>query len=428
MKYTSSKPSATQAELKVTLDDKDLQPIKQKALTKLAKQVKVAGFRPGKTPLNVAEKHIEPALLQQEVLELAVNQFYVEAMLGDNLQPLDQPELSITKFVPFDLLEFSAKVEIVPEIKLADYTKIKKEQPKISIKAAEVNEVIERLQKQLAEKKETDRAAKEGDEAVIDFAGTDAKGEPIQGATGTDYPLNLGSKSFIDGFEDNLIGMKAGDKKEFTLTFPKDYGHKPLANKKVTFAVTVKKVIELQLPAVDEKFAKKVGSFESVDDLKKDIKEELTRQQEATTRNELKNAVMEAIVEKSDVPLPAALVKDQTQMVRQDILQNLAYRGMTLKDYLESEKLTEEEWLKKEITPAAEKRVATGLILSEIAKKENIKVSDEEIHAQLNQMKQQYQDPKFRAQLDTPEAHRDISSRLATEKTLDRVIEIATKK
>jgi len=427
MKHSFTKPSATQAELTVTLDAGDLAPLKKSALQKLAKQVKVSGFRPGKTPLNVAEKHLDPTVVQQEILENAVNQFYIEAMIASTLQPLDQPEISITKMVPDELIEFTAKVEIVPEITVADYTKIKKPLPKISIKAAEVDEVIERLQKQLATKKEVTREAKDGDEVILDFAGTDKDGQPVNGATGKDYPLTLGSKSFIDGFEENLIGLKAGDKKEFTLTFPKDYGHKVLANQKVTFAVTLKKVEELELPELTDEFAKKTGPFETMADLKKDIKEELTRQQELTSRNELKNQILEEILAKSDVPVPAALVKDQAGMVRQDMLQNLAYRGMTIKDHLEAEGLTEEEWLEKEVTPIAEKRVATGLILSEIAKKEKIEVDEKEIHARLDEVKQGHQDPKMKAQFDSPEAHRDISSRLATEKTLDRLIELAAK-
>lgn len=427
MKHTLKKLSPTQAELTVTLEAADIEPLAKKALTKLAKQVKVAGFRPGKTPVNVAEKHIDPSALQQEILQNGVNQFYVEAMLAANLQPLSQPDISVTKLVPDQNITFTATVEIVPEIKLADYTKIKKKLEKTPIKVAEVTEVIERLQKQLAEKKEVARAAKDGDEVSIDFAGKDADGVAVNGATGKDYPLTLGSKSFIEGFEENLIGMKAGETKEFVLTFPKDYAHKPLANKKVTFTVTVKAVRELVMPKLDDEFAKKVGPFETVADLKKDIKQELERQQEMTARNDLKNDLLEEILGKSDVPLPATLVQDQAQMVRQDVMQNLAYRGMSLNDYLAAEKLTEDEWLKKEITPAAEKRVATGLILSEVAKKEKVKVSDEELQNRLNELKQQYQDPKMRAQLDTPEAHRDISSRLATEKTLDMLIAQSTK-
>ncbi|HSX28674.1 MAG TPA: trigger factor [Candidatus Saccharimonadales bacterium] len=428
MKHILTKPSATHAELTITLDAKDLAPIKKAALAKLAKHVKVAGFRPGKIPANVAEKHIDPNTLQQEILEIAVNQYYIEAMLEAKLQPLDRPEIAVTKLVPDETAEFTAKVEVVPEIKLADYTKIKKTPAKVSIKATEVTEVLDRLQRQMAEKKEVDRAAKDGDEVLIDFAGKDADGKEVPGATGTNYPLSLGSKTFIDGFEENLIGLKPSDKKEFTLTFPKDYAHKPLANKKVTFAVTLKKVNELVLPTLDDDFAKKAGPFETLDDLKKDVKAELIRQQESTARNELKNDVIEEIIAKSTVPMPESLVKDQTQMVRQDVLQNLAYRGMTLDEYLKAEATTEEEWLKKEVTPAAEKRVATGLILSEIAKKEGIEVDTAEVHARLDELKRQYQEPKMRAQLDTTEARRDIESRLATEKTIDRILEIASSK
>jgi trigger factor len=422
MKHTVTTLSPTRAKVEITLDSADLAPQKAKALQQLAKRVKVSGFRPGKTPTDVAEKHVDPMLLQQEVVEGAVNANYIKALMEAQVQPLDRPQIEIKKFVPYDTLEFSAEVEVVPKIKLADYTKMKKELPKTAVKVSEVNEVIERLRQQLATKKEVERAAKDADEVIINFTGKDDKGAAIKGASGNDYPLRLGSKSFIDGFEENLVGLKPLEQKEFTLTFPKDYGHAPLQNKKVTFTVTVKRVNETTLPAVDDAFAKQVGPFETLAELKKDVKQELTRQQEQSARNQLKNEVVEDIIAKSDVPLPQTLVDDQARMVQADMTQNLAYRGMTLKDYLESEKLNEEEWKKKEVTPAAKKRVATGLILSEIAKNAGIDITDEEVDQRVTETKQQMQDPKMRAQLDTPEARRDLASRAVTEKTLDHIV------
>lgn len=427
MKQTITKLSPTTAKIEITLDGADLATQKNKALKTLARRVKVAGFRPGKAPLDVAEKHLNPNAVQQEVIEAAVNDAYLNVVLSEQLQPLDRPQITIKKFAAYDTLEFDAEVEVAPEIKLADYKKMSKELPKVSVKAAEVTEVINRLRQQLATKNEVERAAKQGDEVVINFSGKDAKGQPVNGATGTDYPLQLGSKSFIDGFEDNLVGMKPGEEKEFTLTFPKDYGHAPLQNKKVTFKVTVKKVKEVVLPEANDEFAKQVGPFEKLDELKKDIKEELTRQQEDSARNQLKTEVIEEIIAKSDVPLPKVLVDDQTRMVEQDMLQNLAYRGQTKKEFLEAEKLTEDEWRKKELVPAAEKRVATGLVLAEIAKLAKIGATDQEVTEYATQVKQTMQDAKMRAQLDTPEARRDLSSRLVTQKTIDHILHTVTR-
>lgn len=428
MKHTITKPSKTTAKLEVAAEPSELESHKNFAVKKLAKNVKVAGFRPGKTPPEIAEKNIDPAALQQEVLEMAVQELYIKAMMESGLQPLDRPQINITKFVPFTTLEFSAEVEIVPEIKLADYKKIKKEAPKVKVTAKEIDEVIERIRGQLTDKKEVDRPAKLDDEVAIDFDGKDDKGTPVAGASGKDYPLRLGSKSFIDGFEDNLVGMKAGDQKEFTLTFPKDYGHAPLANKDVTFSVTVRAVRELTLPEVNDEFAAKAGPFTTVAELKDDIKTELTRQGEQNKRNELKNEVLEEIADKSDIPLPQILVSDQEKAVRQDVTQNLSYRGQSLEDYLKGEKLTEEEWMKKEVTPTAEKRVKNGLILSEIAKQESIEATDDDIDQKVNELKQQFPDPRMQAQLDLPEARRDIASRLVTEMTLERLLDIVTGK
>jgi trigger factor len=425
MKYTTTKPNPTSLVLNVTVDESDLTPLRKSALRKLSSQLKIAGFRPGKVPANVAERHLDPSAIASEVVELAVNQYYVDAIIKEDVQPLTQPKVDIKKFEPYTELEFTAEVEIIPEIKLADYDKIKKTAPKGAVTAEEVNEVIERLRQQFSEKVDVERAAKDGDEVTINFAGKDLDGKPVQGATGTDYPLRLGSKTFIDGFEENLVGLKKDDQKEFTLTFPKDYGHAPLANKKVTFAVTVKKVVEIKLPTLDDAFAKLASPFDTLKELKEDIKKELLKQKEYEATNKLKGELLDEIVAKSDVPMPAALIEDQARVVRQDLTQNLAYRGETLKDHLEHEKLTEEEWVAKEITPMAEKRVASGLVLAQVAKKEDVRVSEAELVAEIEAMKQRYTDPKMRTQLDTEDARRQIVNQLTTEKTLDTLYQKA---
>jgi trigger factor len=413
-------------ELTISLNQDEIKHAHQHELQLQAKKVKVAGFRAGKAPLAIVEKNIDQQQLQASVINHAINDFYGQALDQEQLRPLGQPEVSVTKFVPYSELEFTATVETLPPVELADYTKFKKQVPKVSVSAKEVDEVLNNLLQRSATKKEADRAAKNGDEVVIDFEGTDAKGKAVAGASGTDYPLVLGSNSFIPGFEEGLVGVKTGDENDLQLAFPKDYHAKHLAGTKITFKTTVKKVQEVVLPKADDAFAKSVGPFKSIDELKADIKKQLTAQKEREALSKVKDEIVEELVKKSTFTLPETLVSDQTELLKQDFIQNLVYRGITLNEYLEQEKFKDEAtWLEKEIKPQAERRVGVGIVLSQVADKERIQVTQEELEGTLSQYRQQYQQQS--GQFDTAELQREVSSRILTEKTVDRLVEIATK-
>ena len=243
MQVKKTEETPTKAKVSVVSTDKELLPIKNHVLSHFQGKVNVPGFRSGKVPPELLEKHVNPQSLQSEFLEEAAQQLYMSAINELGLRPVDRPEVKLTKFVPFTNLEFEAVVEVVGEITLPDYKKIKKAKTKAEITAKDVNEVIKSLQTRLSDKKDVNRAAKNGDQVWIDFEGTDAQTKkPIKGADGKDYPLVLGSNAFIPGFEPELVGLKGGEEKTFTLTFPKDYGVSAMAGKKVTFKVNVTKV------------------------------------------------------------------------------------------------------------------------------------------------------------------------------------------
>lgn len=428
MKYTRTNTSDTQVAFEITLDAADLTKIKKETIARLSKKVKVAGFREGKVPANVAEKHLDPNALGMEVAEDAVNAFMIEILETEKLQPLDRPKIDIAKYVPGESMEFKADVEILPTIKLGDYKSLKAKKDVAEVVDADVDEVIERMRQGLAEKKETDRAAKNDDEVIIDFVGKDEEGKEVAGATGREYPLTLGSNSFIPGFEEGLVGHKAGEHLDLPLTFPKDYHHKPLAGAKVTFGVDVKKVNEVVLPELNDEFAAKAGPFKTVDELKADIRRELTDQHEREALDKLRDQLVEQLVKGSDIPTPEVLIDDQMQSIERDFVQNLLYRGMTLPQYLEQQGVSEEEWKRTELREQAIRRVQVGLALAELSKVENIDVSMEELNERLGDMLNRYGgDAKLREQLDTPEARRDLANRIITEKTVDRLIELNTK-
>jgi trigger factor len=314
---------------------------------------------------------------------------------------------------------------VIPKVKLGDYKKIKKTAPKVTVDSKEVQKVLENLGKHTATKVDTKQAAKDGDDVIIDFEGKDKEGALVAGASGSDYSLNLGSNTFIPGFEEALIGVKAGDKKDLPLTFPKDYHAKNLAGTKITFAVTVKNVQAVKPPVFDDAFAATIGPFKTLDELKKDIKTQLTEQKMREATNEVKDQILEELVKKSSMTVPEMLVDEQVALLEQDVSQNLAYRGITKTEYIKQQGFKDEaEWKAKELVPQATRRVSVGLVLAEVAENENIQVSPDELQNQIALYKQQYQ--QSAEQFDQPETQREVASRLLTEKTIDRLYEIAT--
>jgi trigger factor len=236
----------------------------------------------------------------------------------------------------------------------------------------------------------------------------------------------LGSNTFIPGFEDKVTGMKPGEEKTFTLTFPKDYGVSALQGKKVTFTVTLNKVQEVVKPKLDNDFAAKLGPFKTVKEVKDSIKKELANEKQNQVDREFESEVVGEIAEKTKMSLPEMLIDEQVEALLQELKQNLAYRGQTYNEYLEQENKTDEV-LRKELRPRGEKRVKTGLVLAEIANEEKIDVTPEDIQIRLQLLKGQYKDEAAQAELAKPEVERQIASQMMTEKTIKKIIDTVTK-
>lgn len=425
MKTTVKKLSDTKVELTISLGSEELSAAEQVALTKMAADVKVPGFRKGKVPISVAAKHVNPAALQEQTLDNALSKAVAEAFIAEKIQALDRPAVDVKKFVPGQELEFTAEVEIIPPVKLGNYKKLKAKRQAVKVEDKEVEEIITRMRENFTEKTEVKRAAKEGDEAVIDFTGK-KDDVPFDGGAAKGFALKLGSGQFIPGFEEGVVGHKAGKTFDLKLTFPKDYHAKELAGADVVFTVTLHKVNELSLPEVNDEFAAKCGPFTSADELKADIKREITAQKEREADEKLKDELVGELAEASKVALPELLIDDQVRSIEQDLMQNLMYRGLTLDSYLQTQKFTDkDDWRAKEARPAAEKRVKAGLVLAELSKELGVEVSHEELSAQIEAMKQQYgKDPKIAERFNDPNVHRDIANRMITDKTVEKLIEL----
>jgi trigger factor len=410
--------------LTISGEQDELKKIKEHVLLELAKsRGNVPGFRKGKAPLPLIEKQLPEELVQSEFIEHAVNDLYGKAVRKENLKVVGQPKVELKKYVPYTTVEFTAEAEVIGELKLADYKNLTVKKPEIKVTAKEVNEVLDRLALRDAEKTEVSRAAKDGDEVWIDFKGVDAKTkEAVAGADGKDYPLALGSGTFIPGFEPEIVGMKAGEEKTFSVTFPKDYGVKTLQLKKVSFTVTVNKVTEVKRPKLDDEFAAKVGPFKSIEELKGDVKKQITSDRTNAAEREYENELVMAVAKKTKVAIPKTVIEDQIDRMEQEEKNNLIYRGQTWEEHLKEEGVTAEAHRERN-RGDAELRVKAGLILSEIAQEEKLEISQEEFDAYLNALKQQYRDEQMQAELMKPENQRDLVSRLLTQKAVDKIKE-----
>lgn len=428
MQIKSESLEPTRVKLTISGEAAQLEPLKVRVVNDLSRGLKVPGFRPGKAPASLVEKQVDQKLLQAEFLELAVNTLYAEAVQAEKLRPIKSPQVAISKFVPFDTLEFTAEVEIIGPIGLPDYKKIKLAPKPVTVLTSDVNEVLNNLRQRAAAKQPVKRPAKLGDEVNIDFVGKDSKTQAnIDGTDGKDYPLLLGSQTFIPGFEDQLVGLKLGDSKAFDLTFPKDYGVQALQNRSVTFEVTVRQVKELQVPELNDAFAASLGPFKTLAELKADIKKQLTAERQREAQRAYENELLEKITAGSTIKVPESLIEEEIDRIEDEEKRNVTYRGQTWQEHLEAEGVTAEEHRRRQ-QPTAEMRIKAGLVLGEIADRENVSVSPQELEIRLQLLKGQYNgDPAMQAELDKPESRRDIHSRLMTEKTLDALRTYASK-
>lgn len=422
MKTKLKNISDVKVELTISLGTEELKAAEQVALTKLAKEVKIEGFRKGKAPLELVAAQVDQTILGQETLENALSKAVAEAFLKEDIKAIDRPEVDVKKFIPGTELEFTATTEIMPKVELGDYKNLKVKKDTVEVSKEEVSETIDRILKNFAEKKKVDRKSKDGDEVIIDFLGK-KDGVAFDGGKAEKFPLELGSKSFIPGFEEGLIGKKAGDEISLDLEFPKDYHAKDLAGAKVVFEVKIHEVRENALPEINEEFLSKLGEFKTKEEFEKQIEEDLKIQKQAESDEKFKDKLVKKLAEVSKVPVPEILLEDQKQSIELDMQQNLMYSGLSLEDYLERMGKTREEWLEKDVKEAAEMRVKSGLALAELSKVEKVESSLEELDTRIAQLKEQYGNSKEIAkQLSSDDVRRNLANQILTEKTIDLLV------
>lgn len=421
MKISIKQSNSTSTTLIVVVDKAELTPIRQRVLKRAGKELKIQGFRKGTAPIDVVEKNIDPKSLADDFFNEAIPQLVTEALTKQDIRAVVPPAVSITKFVPYESMELEVIAEYVGSVKMPDYKKMSKSIPAVKNDPEDVNNVLKRIKMDMAERKDVNRASKDGDQVWIDFTGVDAKGAEVPGASGKDYPLILGSNTFIPGFEKNLVGVKKGQELTFTLTFPADYNVKALAKKKVTFTCQVKNVQSLTIPEINDEIAKKIGPYKTKEELLSDIDKQLLLDKQKRAVTEVENEIIQEITDKSEIEIPSSMIAEQVQRLVTDHTQNLLYRGLSYEQWLEAEKTTDEKY-RASLEAEALKRLKGGIVLSEIAKQQGLVASEAEIDAMLAQYAAQYaSDPQMQQQLKQPEARRDISARILTDKSIEHL-------
>lgn len=417
MKTTVKKLSDTRIEVTAVLDAEDLKAPREKAIERLAKEVKVEGFRKGKTPAKVAEKFIPENDINSLAADIAVRTTVIAAFAEHQKSPLAIPEVKVTKYVPGESLEYTATADILPDAKVGDYKKLGVKKETVKVAAKDINDVLNNIAKSFADKKVVKRAAKEGDEVIIDFVGK-KDGKAFNGGSAKDYHLGLGSHSFIPGFEEGVVGHESGDKFDLELTFPEDYGVADLAGAKTVFEVLLKQVNEVVEAKIDDELAKKCGPFKTLDELKADIEKNIKAQSEHRIEEKYKDDLIAALVAKSKVSAPEILIEDQMRFIKDDLTRNAASRGMTFEEYTKEAG----DW-EKEARKIAETRVKASLVLQLLARDEKITVEDELVDAKIAELRDVYKkSPEALKNLKDPNVRMDIKNRMIIEKTIDLIV------
>ncbi len=416
----------TEAQFTVSLKEAELKAVVAHVFDELRPKVKAAGFRPGKAPDKIVERELGSGYVQNEVMEHAVQESYAKAVQEQKLPVVAPPRVSLEKFVPYTELEYKVEVELMPKVKLGKYQDFRIKRPTVEVDSAEVDRTLEDLRRREATRLEVERAAKLGDEVNFDFDGT-KDGQPVRGASAKGQTLSLGSGQFIPGFEEELVGLKAGDEKTFDIRFPKEYHESTLADQVVTFKVKLNTVTELVLPEVTDEFADKVSPFKTVKELKANILEQITNQKAESTSREYEQQVLDKLLKESTYSVPEALVQQQLERMRAELEQNLAYSGLDMAKYLDLSKKTTDD-LEKEMRPEAERRVGLAMVLTDVAAAENLTVSAEDLDMEIGRMKLQYKDEATRAELDNPNTREEIYNHLMASKVIAKLLSYAEQK
>lgn len=365
-----------------------------KAYNKNKKNFNIPGFRKGKVPMAMVKKHYGVEVLFEDAINTVISETYPKLVEENDLKPVDFPKVDVLEVGEGKDLVYTAEVTVYPEIELGQYKGLSVKRKEAKVEDSEVESQLESMQAQNAriETKE-DGSVEKGDIAVIDFKGF-IDGVAFAGGEGHDYSLEIGSGSFIDNFEDQLIGMSVEEEKEVKVKFPENYGTEDLNGKEATFEVKVKEIKVKELPALDDEFAKEVSEFNTLDELKADITGRLEESKKATFEREFEDELITAVIENSKMDVPEVMVEKEIDNMVRDLEARLGQQGLSLEQYMQFTGNTEEK-MRSYMKENADKKVKADLVLEAIAKAENIEATEEEVKEKATELAKMYAGDEF---------------------------------
>ncbi|KKS69444.1 MAG: Trigger factor [Parcubacteria group bacterium GW2011_GWA1_42_7] len=429
MNITTKKLPHSEIEMLIELDPQEWGGFFNKAAKELSQNLEIPGFRPGKAPQNLAERHLGEGKILKRAADLAIRDSYFKAAEREGIFPVSAPKIQVLKIAKGNSFEFKANVSVMPQIEIGDYKKISqgekiKKPNEIKLDQKEIESAIEWIRNSRTKYAAVSRAARKGDRAEVDFAAK-REGKIISEGESKNHPLVLGEGKFVPGFEEKLEGMKEGEEKKFSLIFPNDFHDKELANKQIDFEVKMKIVQEAQKPELNDEFAKSLGGFESFEALKKSVSEGMKKEKEQKEKESWRAKILEKIARNSKADIPAVLIDSELSKMEQEMEMSVSEMGLDFETYSRNIKKTREE-LKEEWLPKAKSRVMAALVLGEIAKKENINVPESEVEEEANKFLLRYPDIKAaRNQIDMDRLKEYTRGSLVNEKVFKRLEEFS---
>ncbi len=415
------------AKLTIEVSAEELEKALQNAFLKNKNRISVPGFRKGKVPRQMIEKMYGPEIFYEDAANELIPDAYEKAVEECGEDIVSRPAIDVTQIEKGKPFIFTAEVAIKPEVKLGKYKGVKVDKIDTAVTDEEVDAEVNRERENNARNIDvTDRAVKDGDKVVLDFEGF-VDGVAFDGGKGEDYPLTIGSGAFIPGFEEQLIGAEIDKEMEVNVTFPEDYQAEDLKGKAAVFKCTVKGITEKELPELDDEFASEVSEFDTLEEYKASVKATLTERKEKEAKDEKEAAVIEAIVNDSDMEIPDAMISTQQEQMVNEFAQRIQMQGLSFEQYLQFTGTSYDNMM-AQIKPQAEKRIKSRLVLEAIVKAENIQATEEEFEEELKVMAEAYQMEVEKIKEDLPEKNaeqikEDIAVRKAAEFAVEQAVE-----
>ncbi len=414
----------SEVELKISVSPEELKPHLKEAAKQLTKDKPLKGFRPGKAPISVVEEALGKERLFSEALDKAVPKFFVKAVVDNDIDALARPSVTVEELDAEKGLKFTAKVAILPEVTLGDFSSIAVEKRKVEVADKDVEKELEYVAKMRSEYLDIARPAQKGDTVITDFK-IMMNGVTIENGESKNHPVNIGEGHFVPGFEEKIIGISAGDEREFVITFPDDYAKENLRGKKAQVWTKAQAVKKQVVPEINDEFAKKLGKFESLDNLKDSLKKSLLHEKEQKELERFRGEMSEKLAGIAQFTnIPEVLIDKEIDRRIAEFSQMLAMQNNTIDSYLQKQNKKMED-MRKEMREGAEKSVKIGLSLRQLAAQENIEVDDKELEDKVNEYLKQYaSSDQAEKEIDPEELKDRVNYVLRNQKAMERLEEM----